>query len=83
MSIDAVEALRKTELFRDLAEAHLRALAGRSVERRLARGEILFMIGDTAKGLYVVVSGAVRAYRTANDGREQVIHIESAGSTIG
>jgi CRP-like cAMP-binding protein len=33
--------------------------------------------------LYVVVSGAVRAYRTGNDGREQIIHTERAGSTIG
>src|SRR5262245_34229732 len=83
MSFDAVEALRKTELFRDLDEKHLRALAERSVERRLARDEILFVIGEGAKGLYVVVSGSVRAFRTGNDGREQIIHTERAGSTIG
>jgi CRP-like cAMP-binding protein len=83
MSMDAVAALRKTELFRDLDDALLRALAERAVERRLTRGEILFMIGDSANGLYVVVSGAVRAYRTGNDGREQIIHTERAGSTIG
>jgi CRP-like cAMP-binding protein len=48
MSMDAVAALRKTELFRDLDDALLRALAERAVERRLTRGEILFMIGDSA-----------------------------------
>src|SRR5262245_14079105 len=83
MSSDAVEALRKTELFRDLDEALLKTLAERAVERRLSRGEILFMIGESAKGLYIVASGAVRAYRTGNDGREQIIHTERAGSTIG
>ena len=83
MPIDAVEALRKTELFRDLDETLLRALAERAIERRLARDEILFMMGGRAGGLYVIVSGGVRAYRTGNDGREQIIHTERAGSTIG
>jgi len=83
MPIDAVAALRRTELFRDLEPPLLQTLADKAVERRLARDEILFVIGDDAKGLYVVVSGSVRAYRTGNDGREQIIHIERAGSTIG
>jgi CRP/FNR family transcriptional regulator len=83
MSVDAVAALRKTDLFRDLEVTLLQALAEKAVERRLARDEILFVIGDNAKGLYVVVSGSVRAYRTGNDGREQIIHTERAGSTIG
>src|SRR5262245_5813769 len=83
MSIDAVAALRSTELFRDLDLKLLQALADKAVERRLAPDEILFVIGDNAKGLYVIVSGSVRAYRTGNDGREQIIHTERAGSTIG
>jgi len=83
MPVGAVEALRKTELFRDLEEPLLLALAERAVERRLSRDEILFVIGESAKGLYVIVSGSVRAYRTGNDGREQIIHTERAGSTIG
>jgi CRP/FNR family transcriptional regulator len=83
MSIDAVGALRKTELFRDLDETLLRALAERALERRLARDEILFMMGDRAGGLYVIVSGSVRAYRTGNDGREQIIHTERASDVRG
>ena len=83
MSIDAVEALRKTELFRDLDVTLLRRLNDRAVERRLARNEILFTMGEPAKGLYVIVAGSVRAYRTGNDGREQIIHMERAGSSIG
>jgi len=80
---NAVEALRKTELFQDLDDGLLRALAEKAVERRLARDEILFMMGDDANGLYVVVSGSVRAFRTGNDGRQQIIHTERSGSTIG
>jgi len=56
--------------------------AERAVERRLTRDEILFVAGDEARGLYVIVSGALRAFREGVDGREQVIHVESEGATI-
>jgi CRP/FNR family transcriptional regulator len=83
MSADVIAALRRTELFRDLNSLSLSALGVKAVERRLARNEILFLRGEPAKGLYVIVSGVLRAYRTGSDGREQVIHTEQAGATIG
>ncbi len=82
MSTDKIAALRHTALFGDLKEPALNSLAGRAGERRLIRGEILFMAGDEAAGLFVVVEGALRAYREGVDGREQVIHVERAGATI-
>jgi CRP/FNR family transcriptional regulator len=82
-STDVVAALRKTELFSDLSAPLLVSLAEKAVERRLNRGEILFVLGEKAKGLYVIASGSLRAYRTGNDGREQTIHTEKSGSTIG
>jgi CRP-like cAMP-binding protein len=82
MTNDKITALRRTALFGGLADDELRALAARSVERRLAREEMLFVAGEEARGLYVVVSGAVRAFRAGPDGREQVIHTERAGATL-
>lgn len=82
MTIDKIAALRRTTLFGRLADEELYALAARVVERRLAREEMLFMAGEEARGLYVVVSGAVRAFRAGADGREQVIHTERAGATL-
>jgi CRP-like cAMP-binding protein len=79
---DAIAALKRTELFGDLDQRGLDALASRAVERRLAKGELLFIAGGEASGLYVVVEGALRAFRESPDGREQVIHVERAGSTI-
>jgi CRP/FNR family transcriptional regulator len=43
---------------------------------------VLFNAGEQAKGLYVVVSGSLRAFRMSLDGREQVIHVEREGATI-
>jgi CRP-like cAMP-binding protein len=79
---DKSHFLRQTALFQDLDESILDSLARGSVEKRLARNEILFIAGETATGLYVVIEGSVRAFRTGADGREQVIHVEKAVTTI-
>ena len=82
MPDDKKTILRRTELFGSLDDAVLDILAKHSVVIRLQRNEILFVAGEPAKGLYVVASGAVRAFRTGPDGREQVIHVERAVTTI-
>lgn len=79
---DKITTFKQTELFRDLDEAVLEVLAKHSVMKRLQRNEILFLAGEPANGLYVIASGAVRAFRTSSDGREQVIHVEKAVTTI-
>jgi CRP-like cAMP-binding protein len=82
MATDKIAALRRTALFGGLADEELHALGARAIERRLASGEMLFVAGEQARGLYVIVSGAVRAFRAGADGREQVIHTERAGATL-
>jgi CRP-like cAMP-binding protein len=82
MPIDKISALKRTQLFGELEEPDLNALASRAIEHRLARGQVLFVAGEEARGLYVIVEGAVRAFRESVDGREQIIHVERAGATI-
>lgn len=82
MSIDKIAALSRTVLFKELDTETLRSLAARAVERRFQKDELLFVAGEEARGLYVVVEGSVRAFRVGLDGREQVIHVERAGATI-
>ncbi|GIU81512.1 MAG: Crp/Fnr family transcriptional regulator [Acidobacteria bacterium] len=75
-------AFKQAELFSGLEEEVVKALASKAVEKRLARNEILFLAGEDAKGLFLIAEGSVRAFRTNADGREQVIHVEKAISTI-
>src|SRR5215470_19652153 len=82
MAVDKVAALKRSPIFNSLEEPHLRALADRAIEIKLGQGEILFMEGDEARGLYCIVEGSVRAFRESLEGREQVIHAETAGATI-
>ena len=82
MTGDKTAIFKQTELFRDLEDDVLQILARRAIEKRLERNEILFLEGDDAAGLFVIAEGSVRAFRTSPDGREQVIHVERAVTTI-
>ena len=82
MVLDKVAALKRTQLFAELDEHTLSLLADRALERSLKKDEVLFVAGDEARGMFVIVEGAVRAFRVNPEGREQVIHIERAGATI-
>ena len=83
MSLDRrVEALRRSALFENLPTGALAELASGAIVRRLKQGEILFSAKDPSQGLYLVLSGAVRAFRMNLDGREQTIHTESIGGAL-
>ena len=82
MALDKTEALKRTKLFQELDDDALRSVAERAFERRYQKDEVLFVAGEVVRGMYVIVEGAVRAFRVSSDGREQVIHVERAGATI-
>lgn len=75
--------LGRTVLFGGLDESELRRLAGIAREVTLAAGAVLFEQGDESDGLYIVSSGIVRIYLTADDGREATINLLEAGEVIG
>ena len=57
-------------------------LAARCRVRAFGKGAVVFMEGEAATGLWVVLAGRVRLVRTTPRGREQVLHTESAGATL-
>jgi CRP-like cAMP-binding protein len=77
-----LEALVHTELFGALPAEAQQELARAARERHLSHGQILFSAGEKATGLFVVVSGTLRAYRQTREGREQTIHVEGPGATL-
>lgn len=80
---DKAERLRQTHTFAALSERELRALAEIAIIREFQRDEVLYHFGDRSHGLYLILSGTVRAVRTGPEGRAQIVHIETAGATIG
>src|SRR5215469_880444 len=83
MALDrSATILAKSALFQNLPEATVTELAAHAIERKLKQGQILFTANEPARGLYVVLSGSVRAFRENFDGREQTIHVERAGGIL-
>ena len=82
-ALDPIETLRRVPFFAVLPPDELRALAAHCVARRLRRDEMLFAEGDSCGGLFVVQAGAVKQFKMAETGREQVLVTERAGSTVG
>ena len=77
-----MDVLAKSAWFQNLPENALAGLAAQGRERKLQRGQILFTANEPAEGLYVVLSGSVRAFRESVDGREQTIHVEGVGGIL-
>src|SRR2546426_12343901 len=81
---DAVlAALRRVDYFRSVPAAELARLARRCRLRALKRGEHAFETGEACRGLLVVADGAVEMRQISPRGREQVLHAEGAGATLG
>ena len=74
--MSAHSTLRGNPLFAALDDAELSALASRSVSRSFPASVNLFSEGEPCQGLYIVVSGRVRVFKTSPAGREQVLAIE-------
>jgi len=56
------DTFRRAELFRDLDDVALKALVRCSIEKRLNRGEILFVASEKAEGLYLIAEGSVARF---------------------
>ena len=82
-ALDPVETLRRVSFFAVLPPEELKILASHCVVRRLLKDEILVGEGDACEGLFVVQSGTIKLFKMAENGREQVLVIERAGSTVG
>ncbi|MGA2181986.1 MAG: Crp/Fnr family transcriptional regulator [Bryobacteraceae bacterium] len=79
---DKLDALRRTAMFGGLAEQDLQSVAQRASEHRYIAGRFCSPPARQPRGMFVILEGAVQALRESSDGREKVIHIEPAGSTI-
>jgi CRP-like cAMP-binding protein len=80
--VDKAAALGRTVLFGNLQPEALKELAAIAHSREMTRGEVLFLAGEKATGLFVIASGRIRAYRVNTQGREQTIHVERDGATL-
>ena len=75
-------ALSRIALFAALSENELQGLAQRAVERRFAADEMLFWEGEECVGIFLIIRGSVKIFRTSPGGREVMLSIETAPATV-
>jgi CRP/FNR family transcriptional regulator len=79
---NTIQSLRRVALFADLSDDELEFIANRAVPLHRTAGEMIFVEGETCQGLFVVQAGQIKIFKSSSEGREQVILIAGAGSTI-
>jgi len=79
---DLISVLGKTALLSNLSREELRILATRTVRKLFSSGELLFSEGEPCSGLYIIVKGKVRIFKTSVNGREQVLAVNLPGESV-
>ena len=74
--------ISKIPLFAGLDAEELESIAARAVERRYEPDESLFWEGDRAEGLFLLVEGSVKIFKTAPSGREMMLDMIAAPSSV-
>jgi CRP/FNR family transcriptional regulator len=77
-----IAALSEIALFAALSESEIQGLAHRAVEKRFAADEMLFWEGEECAGIFLIVQGTVKIFRTSPGGREVMLSIESAPASV-
>lgn len=74
--------LARVPIFSDLSDGELKFLSDRAVTKHYGSGELIFSEGDPCAGLFAIESGDVKIFKTSAGGREQVLTVEHAGSSV-
>jgi CRP/FNR family transcriptional regulator len=74
--------LAQIPLFSSLTDSEMQALAQRAVERRFAPDEMLFWEGEPCAGIFLILEGSVKIFKTSPGGREMMLALEQAPNTV-
>jgi len=77
-----IVALRRLPLFNELSEQALEVIAERVRRRKYEANEMIFSEGAACPEMLIVEAGEVKVFKSAANGREQLIAIERAGNSL-
>ncbi|HLV88806.1 MAG TPA: Crp/Fnr family transcriptional regulator [Candidatus Sulfotelmatobacter sp.] len=83
LKLPLLSTLRRLPLFTDLSERELSLFAGNITREHHEEGNVIFCEGDVCNELLIVEEGSVKIFKSAPNGRQQLIGIERRGSSLG
>ncbi len=74
--------IKSITYFEGIAEDELMRITDNSVLRTFSAGEMIFLEGEPADGLWIVEKGNVKIFKLNPDGGEHILHLCGAGKTF-
>lgn len=81
--VEDQDTARNSLLLTGLPEPVVRKLLSDAVTSSFARGETVFLQGETAQVIHIVLEGWVKLYRVSANGNEAVVNIFTRGQSFG
>jgi CRP-like cAMP-binding protein len=76
------DSIERIPMFSGLPPEITAALSARAARRPFAAGELLFQETDLCEGIYLLLSGSVKIFKTAPSGRQVTLTLETAPATV-
>ncbi|MBU0927889.1 MAG: Crp/Fnr family transcriptional regulator [Spirochaetes bacterium] len=80
---DTIACLARTQIFKELSAESLRRLAAVCSKKRIPKGFVLFVEGERAEQLYIIMRGAIAEYATGPNEIEVIIKELKRGDYLG
>lgn len=68
--------------FEGIVEDEIVYIAERTVLRSFSVGEMIFLEGEQAEGLWIVKEGSIKVFKLNPDGGEHILHLRGPGKTF-
>lgn len=81
MAID-IDVLKEIPYLAGLSKPDLEAVGQRLFEQSYQRGDMVLLEGDPPEAIYFVASGAVKAFKTSIEGKEQTLCLLRPGESF-
>jgi len=78
----ALEPLKSVPYFADLSSEELGEIMLYVFEKSVDRGELILLDEEPPEAIYFVISGAVKAFKTSTEGKEQILCIIRPGESF-
>lgn len=83
MDSKLIETAKKSLFLSSLPQESVEAILAHTVEQSFTQGETIFLQGDPASTIFIVLQGWVKLYRIAPNGAEAVVGIFTGGHSFG
>ncbi len=75
--------LKKFDLFKDLTEPELQEIEDNIKLSKQKRGTLIYSQGSEISGVYIVINGILKIFKTGAEGKDQIIRFAKMGDPVG